>query len=153
MVSLSVSYFNRKMLLLACVVLLCGISGQAQDNSGSHSSAPNDEDQPSAKAEKSSDQTTTKLHIHVTGTTGKAVANASVYVRYNKPGGLLHKDKLAELDLKTNEEGSVKVPPVPQGNILVQVIAPGWHTFGKWYEINKDEDSIEIKLEPPTKWY
>ena len=94
-----------------------------------------------------------KLRIQVTGSNGKPVANASVYVRYNKPGGLLHKDKLAELDLKTNGEGSVKVPPIPEGNILIQVIATGWHTFGKWYELNKDEESIDIKLEPPTRWY
>lgn len=95
----------------------------------------------------------TKLRIQVRDTNGKAVANASVYVRYNKSGGFLHKDKLAELDLKTNGEGDVKVPPVPQGNIMIQVIANGWHTFGKWYEIDKDEESIDIKLTPPAHWY
>jgi len=42
----------------------------------------------------------------------------------------------------------VKVPPVPQGQIMIQVIATGWHTYGKWYEINRDEDSIDIKLQP-----
>lgn len=94
-----------------------------------------------------------KLRIQVTGNNGKPVPNASVYVRYNKTGGFLHKDKLAELDLKTNGEGSVKVPPVPQGSVLIQVIATGWHTYGKWYEINKDEQAIDIKLEPPTRWY
>ena len=75
------------------------------------------------------------------GDNGKPVANASVYVRYNVPGDLLRKDKLAELDLKTNGDGSVRVPAVPQGKILIQVIAPGWHTYGKWYDIEgKEED-------------
>ena len=88
------------------------------------------------------------------GDSGKPVANASVYVRYDVPGGLLHKDKLAELDLKTNGDGSVRVPAVPQGKILIQVIAPGWHTYGNWYDLEgKEEDSVEIKLDPPHRWY
>ena len=88
------------------------------------------------------------------GDSGKPVANASVYVRYDVPGKLLRKDKLAELDLKTNGDGSVRVPAVPQGKILIQVIAPGWHTYGKWYDLEgKEEDSVEIKLDPPHRWY
>jgi hypothetical protein len=83
----------------------------------------------------------------------KPVGNASVYVRFNQPGGFLHKDKLAEMSFKTNEDGSVKVPAVPQGKILIQVIAKGLHTYGKWYDIEKDQDTIAIKLEPAPRWY
>lgn len=96
---------------------------------------------------------TAKLHILVLTDQGKPVGNASVYVRFYTEGGLLHHDKLAELDLKTNQDGSVKVPPIPQGKVLIQVIAKGWHTFGQWYDVDKDEESIEIKLEPPPHWY
>ncbi|MGH9716498.1 MAG: hypothetical protein ACRD4R_07200 [Candidatus Acidiferrales bacterium] len=83
------------------------------------------------------------------------MGNASVYVRfYTEGGGLLHHhDKLAELDLKTNQDGSVRVPPVPRGKILIQVIAKGWHTFGKWYDVEKVQQSITIKLEAPPGWY
>jgi hypothetical protein len=134
---------------LALTALVCAGAPRAQENSGGNGGG----DEPAAKSEKSSEQSTTKLRIHVTDNSGKAVPNASVYVRYNKAGGFLHKDKLAELDLKTDLEGMVKVPPVPQGNIMVQVIATGWHTFGKWYQIDKDEDTIDIKLAPPAHWY
>jgi hypothetical protein len=96
---------------------------------------------------------TTKLHLRVLNDEGKPVGNASVYVRFNTNGGFLHHDKLAELDLKTNQDGTVKVPPIPQGKILIQVIAKGWHTFGKWYDIEQAEESIEIKLEAPPHWY
>ena len=89
----------------------------------------------------------------MTNSQDKPVGNASVYVRFNQTGGFLHKDKLAELSFKTNEDGSVKVPAVPQGKILIQVIAKGLHTFGKWYDIEKDQDTIEIKLEDATHWY
>ena len=142
---------GRKAYTLALVALLCATVPQvlyAQENSGA-----NGDEHPGAKSDRPPEQGTVRLRIQVTGNNGKPVSNASVYVRYNKPGGLLHKDKLAELDLKTNGEGSVKVPPVPQGSILIQVIATGWHTYGKWYEINKDEESIDIKLESPTRWY
>jgi hypothetical protein len=149
---------SRKLCVLFCAFLLCGVV-RAQDNSISHDSKQSSDDssakddkQPSQGNDQATGQGLTRLRLQVTGN-GKPVSNASVYVRYNKAGGFFHKDKLAELDLKTNGEGAVKVPPVPQGSILIQVIATGWHTYGKWYDINKDEDSIDIKLEPPTKWY
>ena len=95
----------------------------------------------------------TRLKIRVTTDKDKPVANASVYVRFNVQSGLLHHDKLAEMNFKTNQDGSVKVPEVPQGKILVQVIATGWHTFGQWYDVEKDEQVIDIKLVPPPHWY
>ena len=100
-----------------------------------------------------SDSTTTKIHITVTDPSDKPVSNASVYVRYNESGGLFHKDHLAEMSYKTNQEGSLKVPEVPKGKVLIQVIAKGWHTYGKWYDLNKDDETVAIKLEPPPHWY
>ena len=110
-------------------------------------------DKPSQKDDQTSDGTTARLRIRVTNSEDKPVGNASVYVRFNQPGGFLHKDKLAEMSFKTNEDGSVKVPAVPQGKILIQVIAKGLHTYGKWYDIEKDQDTIAIKLEPAPRWY
>jgi len=116
-------------------------------------SQPAASDKSSQKDDKPSEGATTRLRIRVTNTEDKPVGNASVYVRFNQPGGFMHKDKLAELSFKTNEDGSVKVPAVPQGKILIQVIAKGLHTFGKWYDIEKDQDAIEIKLEAAPHWY
>ena len=107
----------------------------------------------SKKDSKPSDPTTTKLRIHIVSPDDKPVSNASVYVRFPVAGGLFHKDKLAELNLKTNEDGSVKVPDIPRGKILIQVVAKGWKTYGKWHEINSDAMTVEIKLEPPAHWY
>jgi|SRR5580698_1489936 hypothetical protein len=115
-------------------------------------SQPGTADKPSQKDDQAS-AGTTRLRIRVTNPEDKPVGNASVYVRFNEPGGFLHKDKLAELSFKTNEDGSVKVPAVPRGKILVQVIAKGLHTFGKWYDIEKDQDTIAIKLEAAPHWY
>ena len=82
------------------------------------------------------------------------IGNASVYVRYDEaPSGLLHKTHQAELNFKSNQDGTVKVPSVPRGKVLIQVIAPGWHTYGEWYDVTKDEQLIDIHLAKPPRWY
>jgi hypothetical protein len=128
-----------------------------QSSPKDQSAAPNPPappDKPDKKDKKSSEPGTVKMRIEVVSATdGKPIGNASVYVRYNESGGFLHKDKLAELNFKTNQDGSAKVPEVPQGKILIQVVAKGWHTYGKWYDIDTDEQTIQIKLDPPPHWY
>jgi hypothetical protein len=95
----------------------------------------------------------TQLRIEVTaGEKNEPVENASVYVRYVEPRRL-GKDKKIEMNLKTNRDGVAKVPAVPQGKILVQVVAPGWKTFGQWYEVETQEQTIKIKLRKPPRWY
>ncbi|HXW57230.1 MAG TPA: carboxypeptidase-like regulatory domain-containing protein [Candidatus Cybelea sp.] len=106
-----------------------------------------------AKTDKAGEPATTRLKIVVTDPHEKPVGNASVYVRFNETVGMLHKDKLVEMNFKTNEDGTVKVPEIPQGKILIQVVAKGWHTYGKWYDIEKAEDTLQIKLDPPPHWY
>jgi hypothetical protein len=101
------------------------------------------------------DEPVSRLKITVASAeSNKPIGNASVYIRF--PDGytrLTHKEKLSEMNFKTNLDGSVKVPNVPRGKILVQVVAPGWHTYGKWYEADKEEVQIDIKLEKPPQWY
>ncbi len=129
-------------------------AGPALAQTGStEKAAPSEKSSTQEKKEtKSSEQGTTKLRIVVTGN-DKPVGNASVYVKYNEPGGLFHREKLAEMNFKTNLDGTVKVPEIPRGKILIQVIAKGWHTYGKWYEIETESETIQIKLEPPPRWY
>jgi hypothetical protein len=149
---LFLSFLSRLVLALAVACLLAGLSFAQSDSGQSASQGGGDKSSNSDKKDKN-DVPKTKLRIEITDPNGKPVGNASVYVRFNITGGPLHKDKLAELNLKTNDDGSAKAPEIPQGKILIQVIAKGWKTYGKWYDINKDEDTIEIKLESPPHWY
>jgi hypothetical protein len=123
-----------------------------QNQTSSQEKPPQDKPTDSKKDSKPSDPTTTKLRIHVTAD-DKPVGNASVYVRFPVAGGIFHKEKLSELNLKTNEDGSAKVPDIPRGKILIQVVAKGWKTYGKWYDIDSEAMTIEIKLEAPAHWY
>ena len=94
-----------------------------------------------------------RLEITVTAATpGEPIKNASVYVRYKKARAL-RKDKTISLSLKTNPDGTAIVPEVPEGQVLVQVIAEGWKTYGEFHEVKSPKQSIEIKLVRPKKWY
>jgi hypothetical protein len=97
---------------------------------------------------------TTRLSIEVTaGTENKPVAEASVYLKYvavSKRG----KQEKIELNLKTNQEGVTHSPEIPQGQVLIQVVAPDWKPFGQYYDAQSDDQTVQIHLErPTTKWY
>ncbi len=143
--------FRFGIALVACSLLVGG--GFAQVTGSSQQNPPDNSAKANKKDDKSSEPATVKLQIHVTTKDDKPVAEASVYVRFNESGGFLRHDKLAELDLKTNQDGTAKVPAIPQGKIMIQVIAKGWHTYGQWYDISQEAQLIEIKLEPPAHWY
>jgi len=144
---------SYRLALLMAALLLCAIIGAAQTSDPPPSSTQDQQPSTGKSDSKPSEPGMTKLKIRVTSDTDKPIANASVYVRFYETGGFLHHDKLTEMNFKTNQDGSVKVPEIPQGKILVQVIASGWHTYGKWYDVDKDEESIVIKLVPPPHWY
>jgi hypothetical protein len=150
--------FSMVLLFAASLIfpstLLAQAASQDQSSTSGQSAVPQSQPAQSDKKEKkSSEPATVKLRIEVATPDGKPVGNASVYVRFNESGGLFHKNKLAEMSLKTNQDGSVKVTDVPQGKILIQVIAKGWHTFGKWYDVETESETVQIKLEAPPHWY
>jgi hypothetical protein len=138
--------------IFLAIALLWGSPARAQSGN-SNGSATSSAKPSEAQDSKTSDPDTTRLKIVVINSDDKPAGNASVYLRFNQAGGFLHKDKLAEMSFKTNEDGSVKVPNVPIGKVLIQVVGKGLHTYGKWYDITKDQEPIEIKLERVTHWY
>lgn len=100
-----------------------------------------------------SEQDRVRLEITVTAeATGEPVKNASVYVKF-KQSRTLWRDKERTFTLKTNPEGKAVVPEVPEGKVLVQIIAPGWKPYGEYHEIAGPKQTIEIKLQRPKKWY
>ena len=97
---------------------------------------------------------TTRLSVEVTGgADNKPVADASVYVKYVEVEKHA-KDKKIELNLKTNQEGVAHSPEIPRGKVLIQIVAPGWKTFGQYYDMESSDQAVQIHLErPTTKWY
>ena len=97
--------------------------------------------------------TTCRLTIEIKGGEKNVpVENASVYVKYIEERKL-SKDKKLELNVKTNREGRAHVQEAPLGRALVQIVAEGWKTYGRWYDVTEEKQTISIHLEKPPKWY
>ncbi len=129
------------LLLLASVFVILPGTRAAQDNNSVPAPKPNAAPQ------------SVKLTIVVTGgDEKKPVDSASVYVRFIETRKLA-KDKHIEMNLKTNLSGLCHVPEIPAGKIEIQVIAPGWKTFGEYYDVDQPEQTINISLMHPPKWY
>jgi hypothetical protein len=95
----------------------------------------------------------TRITIEVTGgEKNTPVENASVYVKFIEEHSL-KKDKKLEMNVKTNRDGIAHVPGAPMGRVLIQVIAEGWKTYGRWLDITDPKQAIKVHLEKPPKWY
>jgi hypothetical protein len=97
----------------------------------------------------------TKLTVEVRAFDDKPVERASVIVTFveGRDYMKLGKKNYVPYELKTNMEGMAKIPPIPQGKIKVQVIAKGYQTFGQVFDVNEEEKTIEVKLNPPQQPY
>lgn len=139
--NLEKKYLKASLRVLSFLFLIVVLAASAQDKSGD------------ANGQTDSGTKETRLTIVVTGgDEKKPVDSASVYIRFveeHKHG----KDKKIEMNLKTNQSGVCHVPVIPPGKFLVQVIAEGWKTYGEYYDINQTEQTINIALVRPPKWY
>jgi carboxypeptidase family protein len=97
---------------------------------------------------------TTRLSVNVKTQSGKPVERASIIVKcLDRSVVKLGKLDCPAYELKTNQEGQAKLPPIPQGKIRIQVIAKGYQTFGQDFTIKEDEKTVDIKLNPPQQQY
>ncbi len=95
----------------------------------------------------------TRITIEVTGGDKSVpIENASVYVKFIEEHSL-KKDKKLEMNVKTSRDGIAHVPNAPMGRVLVQVVAEGWKTYGRWLDITDPKQTIKVHLEKPPKWY
>ena len=81
---------------------------------------------------------------------GKPVRNAAVVLHpVNKKG----KQSRGGLELKTDSDGRTNIDGIPYGPLRIQVLAPGFQTFGEDYQIDKPEMMITVKLKRPGRQY
>jgi hypothetical protein len=77
----------------------------------------------------------------------KPVRNASVILH---PVGKSGKQAKGGFQVKTDSDGKVDSDGLPYGLLRVQVLAPGFQTYGEDFDINKPDMDIEIRLKRPT---
>ena len=97
----------------------------------------------------------TTLTVEVKTLGGNPVDRASVIVKFVKGRAKMKLGKkiLKTWETRTNQEGVAKIPPSPQGSIQVQVIAKGYQTFGQIFDVDEEQKTIEVKLNPPQAQY
>jgi len=97
----------------------------------------------------------TKLNVEVKTPSGKPIDRADVVIKFVKGHSVikLGKQIRTSWEMRTNQDGIAKVPEIPQGNILIQVIAKGYQTFGETFDVDEPEKTLEIKLNPPQPQY
>ena len=91
-------------------------------------------------------------HVEVTvlrATTGKPIENASVIFHPLQDG-----KNAGNMELKTNDEGKTTIDLLAIGSdVRLQIIAPGFQTYGEDYKIDKDKIALEIKMQRPGAQY
>ncbi len=97
----------------------------------------------------------TKIRIQVQTLGGQPVDRASVIVQFVEGHSIVKFGKkiVTRWELRTNQEGIAKIPSIPQGKIRVQVIAKGFQTSGDVYDVNEEEKTIVVKMNPPQPQY
>jgi hypothetical protein len=99
---------------------------------------------------KPSGQSSAIKFVVVKDDSGKPVRNASVILH---PVGHSGKQAKGGFQLKTDAEGKTETDGIPYGLLRVQVIAPGFQTFGDDYTINQPEQVLTVRLKRPQDQY
>ena len=81
---------------------------------------------------------------------GKPLRNASVVMH---PVGKSGKQSRGGLELKCDADGKASFDGVPYGKLRIQVLAPGFQTYGEDFDIAKPVEEITVKMKRPTEQY
>lgn len=81
---------------------------------------------------------------------GKPIRNASVVMHPVQKNG---KQSRGGLQLKTDADGKANFDGVPYGKLRIQVLAPGFQTFGDDYAVDKPTMEIVVKMKRPQGQY
>jgi hypothetical protein len=97
----------------------------------------------------------TTITVTVKNQFDKPVDNAAVILDFLGSHQItkLGKRKPIHWEVHTNLHGIAHFPPVPRGTVQVQVITKSYQTFGQKFDVDSDEKTIDVTLNPPQKQY
>ncbi len=99
----------------------------------------------------------TKLTIVVKTQSGTPVDRAEVIVRWKAdakhPRISFSKNVRRQFELRSDQQGQIEIPEIPQGTIQIQVVAKGYQTYGQIFDIYDEERTIPVTLNPPQQQY
>lgn len=97
----------------------------------------------------------TTIKVEVKNQFDKPVENAAVILDFLGSHQItkLGKRKPIHWEVHTNQEGIAHFPPVPYGTVQLQVIKQQYQTYGNKIDVDTDEKTVDITLNPPQKQY
>jgi hypothetical protein len=84
----------------------------------------------------------------IRNSSGKPVKNAEVVIHLVDTHG---KAKQEGMELKTHDDGKAEATGIPYGKVRIQVIAPGFRTYGEDFNIDQPNHEFTIKLQKPAE--
>jgi Carboxypeptidase regulatory-like domain len=103
-----------------------------------------------AAAKKKHEPLATVSFLVVRDENGKPIRNAAVVLH---PVGDNGKQERGGLELKTDPDGKTSYDGVPYGKLRIQVLAPGFQTYGEDYDVNEPNMDITVKMKRPAGQY
>ena len=81
---------------------------------------------------------------------GKPIRNAAVVIHPVNEDG---KQQRGGIELKTDPEGKANYDGVPYGKMRIQVLAPGFQTYGDDYDVSQPTMDLTVKMKRPGRQY
>jgi hypothetical protein len=103
-----------------------------------------------AQRDKDTEQTAILNFLILKEDNGKPVRSAAVIMHPVNPHG---KQGRGGLELKTDADGKTSFDGIPYGKLRVQVLAPGFQTFGEDYDVNQAKMDFTVRLKRPQGQY
>lgn len=100
----------------------------------------------SSEKKKEPEQVSSVKFLVLKDDNGKPVRNAAVVLHPVGGGG---KQSKGGFELKTDDEGMTEFDGIPYGKLRVQVIAPGFQTFGDDFDIGQPQQEVKVRLKRP----
>jgi len=105
---------------------------------------------PSAKDKKDEAPQSAVSFVVLKDDSAQPIRNAAVVLHSVEKNG---KQSSGGFELKTDAEGKTHFDGVPYGTLRVQVIAPGFQTFGEDFNITQASQQITVRLKRPQPQY
>ena len=102
------------------------------------------------KTETAAEKTASVNLTVVRDANGKPVKNAEVVLHLIDNHG---KQRQEGMELKTHEDGKAEATGIPYGKVRIQVIAPGFRTYGQDYSVDQPNLEITIKMQKPAEQF
>jgi protocatechuate 3,4-dioxygenase beta subunit len=92
-----------------------------------------------------------RVTVQVKDTAGAPVPGAGVVLKQaSVDSGRMSKDPF-QVELHTDSKGNVAVQGFAPGEVLVQVIAHGYQTYGQAFIMEHADETVHVKLDPPRR--